>query len=147
MAALLDRVVAGDIPDPTGGATHFANVKTVQQRGDPAGRRGGWIENMLRNGTARQIGAHTFGNPDSQPGARSFATAAPRQQLAQLDRRHLAALAGDDEDEDLPQFRNDGGTDDVPQYRRTPGSVGVDSSIRQRVRAKIQELLADLFAD
>ena len=48
--------------DPTGGATHFLNPKTVAQRGDPAGKPGGWAS-KLQN--ALQIGDHLFGNADA----------------------------------------------------------------------------------
>ena len=59
---IVDKVVAGEIPDPTGGATHFANVKTVQDRGN--NKAMGWI-NGMKNVT--RIGDHTFGNADAQP--------------------------------------------------------------------------------
>jgi spore germination cell wall hydrolase CwlJ-like protein len=49
--------------DPTGGATHFANVGTVEQRGNT--RALGWIRGMQN---VRKIGAHTFGNADG-PGS------------------------------------------------------------------------------
>ena len=53
-----NRVKSGDIEDPTKGATHFANVKTVlAQRGDLQP----WLANMLNNPETVQIGAHTFG--------------------------------------------------------------------------------------
>jgi hypothetical protein len=66
-ASIADGVLSGIIPDPTGGATHFANVKTVAQRGDPAGRPGGWLSQM---GNVTQIGDHTFGNADAGRSAR-----------------------------------------------------------------------------
>jgi hypothetical protein len=53
-----NKVKSGDIEDPTKGATHFANVKTVlAQRGDLQP----WLANMLNNPETVQIGAHTFG--------------------------------------------------------------------------------------
>lgn len=67
-ASIVDRVQAGEAPDPTGGATHFANVDIVKQRGNQSGLS--WIRNMYDNGSAVKIGNHTFGSPDSQPGAR-----------------------------------------------------------------------------
>jgi hypothetical protein len=71
-AAIADGVLAGMIPDPTGGATHFANVKTVAQRGDPAGRPGGWLSQM---GNVTQIGDHTFGNGHGRRTATTATTA------------------------------------------------------------------------
>lgn len=67
-ANVVDAVNSGKMEDPTGGATHFANVGTVQARGNTAGMR--WINQGLNNGTAVKIGAHTFMSPDSQPGSR-----------------------------------------------------------------------------
>jgi hypothetical protein len=64
---IVDAVQGGQFEDPTKGATHFANVGTVQQRGNTAGMR--WINEGLNNGSAVKIGAHTFMSPDSQPGA------------------------------------------------------------------------------
>lgn len=55
---LWNKVKTGEIEDPTKGATHFANVKTVlAQRGDLQP----WLANMLNNPDTVQIGAHTFG--------------------------------------------------------------------------------------
>ena len=67
-AAVIDNVQAGNAPDPTGGATHFANVDIVKQRNNQSGMR--WINDMYNNGSAVKIGSHTFGSPDSQPGSR-----------------------------------------------------------------------------
>jgi hypothetical protein len=64
---IADAVQSGEIEDPTNGATHFANVGTVQARGNTAGMR--WINDGLNNGTAVRIGSHTFMSPDSQPGS------------------------------------------------------------------------------
>jgi hypothetical protein len=33
-----------------------------------------WINDMIQNGSAVQIGDHLFGSPNSQPGANRFAT-------------------------------------------------------------------------
>lgn len=62
----VDGALTGQLPDPTGGATHFANAAVVRQRGDAAGRPGGWLSKMANQ---RQIGAHTFGNADGLPGS------------------------------------------------------------------------------
>lgn len=77
----------GLVPDVTGGATHFANVGVVQQRGNTAGMS--WINQMLANGTAKRIGAHTFGNPDSEPGANGG-----RVRLASNDPNFVPAARG-----------------------------------------------------
>lgn len=67
-AQVLARMVLdGKLDDPTGGATHFANVDTVRQRRNNKALN--WIDQMSQNGSAMKIGAHTFGSPDSQPGA------------------------------------------------------------------------------
>lgn len=54
--ALVDSILAGKVPDVTGGATHFANEEIVRQR------RGGsvpkWMEKMAPS--AQRIGRHTF---------------------------------------------------------------------------------------
>ena len=61
-AEIVDGVMSGQIPDPTNGATHFANINTVRERGDKAGRPGGWIDKMEN---VSQYGRHTFGNADA----------------------------------------------------------------------------------
>jgi spore germination cell wall hydrolase CwlJ-like protein len=63
VSALVDRVLAGQLADPTKGATHFANEAVVADRGNAGALS--WIEQMKRNGSAVQIGAHTFGRPDA----------------------------------------------------------------------------------
>jgi hypothetical protein len=70
-AMLVDKVLRGEIADPTHGATHFANVGTVQARGNTSAMS--WINDMIQNGSAVQIGDHLFGSPNSQPGANRFA--------------------------------------------------------------------------
>jgi hypothetical protein len=56
------RVLAGEIEDPTKGATHFANVDVVRaQRGELQP----WLRNMVDSGQTMQIGAHTFGRADA----------------------------------------------------------------------------------
>lgn len=59
---IVDGAASGDIPDPTQGATHFANVKTVQDRGN--NKAMSWI-NGMQNVT--RIGDHAFGNADGPP--------------------------------------------------------------------------------
>jgi hypothetical protein len=54
---IVDGVHSGDIPDPTGGATHFLNEATVRQR------TGGTLPTWAQ-GDGVRIGAHTFFQPD-----------------------------------------------------------------------------------
>lgn len=65
-AQIVDGVLAGQIPDPTQGATHFQNPDIVRQRNNANGMR--WFQDMVNNGSAVRIGQHVFGSPDSQPG-------------------------------------------------------------------------------
>jgi hypothetical protein len=51
----------GSEEDPTGGATHFANVKTVADRGNDTAL--GWLRGM--SGVTK-IGNHTFGRADGK---------------------------------------------------------------------------------
>jgi spore germination cell wall hydrolase CwlJ-like protein len=55
-ARIADAVLAGEIPDPTGGATHFLNPKVVRQR------RGGSLPSWA-SGAGQHIGQHTFYAP------------------------------------------------------------------------------------
>ena len=54
---IADAVLAGDVPDPTAGATHFLNPKIVRQR------RGGSLPSWA-HGEGVSIGRHTFYSPD-----------------------------------------------------------------------------------
>lgn len=54
---IVDRVIAGDMPDPTAGATHFLNPDIVRQR------RGGTLPAWAQ-GDGQKIGAHAFYAPD-----------------------------------------------------------------------------------
>jgi spore germination cell wall hydrolase CwlJ-like protein len=56
-ARIADRVLDGDIPDPTAGATHFLNAAIVRQR------RSGSLPNWAQ-GEGLVIGRHTFYWPD-----------------------------------------------------------------------------------
>jgi GNAT superfamily N-acetyltransferase len=57
---LVVSAFAGEAADPTNGATHFANVKTVEDRGNTSAL--GWINGMSN---VSKIGNHTFGNADA----------------------------------------------------------------------------------
>jgi Cell Wall Hydrolase len=54
---IADAVLAGDVSDPTAGATHFLNPTVVRQR------RGGSLPSWAR-GEGVSIGRHTFYSPD-----------------------------------------------------------------------------------
>lgn len=58
-STVLNNVLKGNVEDPTKGATHFANVDTVKQRGNNTAL--GWISNMS---DVTKIGSHTFGKAD-----------------------------------------------------------------------------------
>jgi Cell Wall Hydrolase len=62
---IVDATWKGEIPDPTGGATHFQNERIVANRGNKSGMA--WNEKMKANGTAITLNNHTFGNPDLKP--------------------------------------------------------------------------------
>lgn len=55
-ARITDAVLAGQLPDPTDGATHFLNPKVVRNR------RGGSLPSWAR-GEGLEIGRHTFYAP------------------------------------------------------------------------------------
>ena len=57
-ARIADAVLAGEMPDPTAGATHFLNPIIVQRR------RGGSLP-AWAHGNPHPIGRHTFYSPDA----------------------------------------------------------------------------------
>jgi spore germination cell wall hydrolase CwlJ-like protein len=63
---IADAVLAGAMPDPTSGATHFLNPTVVRQR------RGGSLPLWAR-GEGVSIGRHTFYSPDEAHAARHWA--------------------------------------------------------------------------
>ncbi len=72
-------VLSGNIEDPTGGATHFANVEKVRQ---DRGSLQPWLQNMVDSGNTTQIGNHTFGKADGLPApSRTEREAAPEPGL------------------------------------------------------------------
>lgn len=62
---IVDATWSGEVPDPTGGATHFQNEKIVADRNNKSGMA--WNQKMKENKTAITLGDHTFGNPDLKP--------------------------------------------------------------------------------
>jgi hypothetical protein len=81
VGTLLDQVLRGEIPDPTGGAIHY-----YSPRGMPGGRQPWWWEDEMerQGGGVREIGAHRFISP---AGAPAGAPAPEREGI-------LAAVAG-----------------------------------------------------
>jgi spore germination cell wall hydrolase CwlJ-like protein len=65
-ARIADAVLAGDVSDPTAGATHFLNPTVVRQR------RGGSLPSWAR-GEGVSIGRHTFYSPDEAHAAPHWA--------------------------------------------------------------------------
>jgi len=63
---IADAVLAGDMPDPTAGATHFLNPTVVKQRS------GGSLPSWAR-GEGVSIGRHTFYSPDEAHAAQHWA--------------------------------------------------------------------------
>lgn len=92
---IVDSVSSGNIPDPTSGATHFANVKTVQDRGN--NKAMSWINNMQN---VTRIGDHTFGNADGPPKAMGFnAENAPHDFLGAFIRQKSGGTQGQTQQE------------------------------------------------
>ena len=65
-SSLARGVLNNELEDPTGGATHFANVKTVlADRAKQGLGLQDWLSNMLKSQDTVQIGGHTFGKADA----------------------------------------------------------------------------------
>jgi|SRR5215203_129789 len=75
MGKIVDATFGDEVPDPTGGATHFQNEAVVRQRGNDSGLK--WLSDMKRNNSAITLGDHIFGSPDSQPGSSPVAKLPP----------------------------------------------------------------------
>jgi hypothetical protein len=113
---IVDGAASGDIPDPTQGATNFANVKTVQDRGNTKGMN--WINSMTNQ---TRIGDHTFGNADGQKAINKAANIQDSQPTTALQFQdavpdHLGAL-----------LSSSGATDNVPAVASdstTPDHLG-----------------------
>lgn len=81
-AGVVDQVLGGQLADPTKGALNFANVGTVQDRGNTSAMR--WINDMMSNGSSVKIGNHTFGTPGgSGAGARTQVASADQTSAPQ----------------------------------------------------------------
>jgi len=71
--ALLGQVLAGDIPDPTGGAVHY-----YSPAGMPGGRQPYWWEDEMerQRGGVTEIGTHRFISPAGTPAPQARGEAA-----------------------------------------------------------------------
>lgn len=74
---VLDGVISGDIPDPTGGATHFLNPNIVKDR------RGGTLPSWAQGDPTATIGNHAFFAPDG-PAKPVPVAATPGEDLLKL---------------------------------------------------------------
>jgi spore germination cell wall hydrolase CwlJ-like protein len=70
-ARIADAVLAGEVPDPTAGATHFLNPVIVRER------RGGSLPSWA-SGEGQPIGRHTFYTPDEGDAVPERPTPFPR---------------------------------------------------------------------
>jgi hypothetical protein len=59
VGAVLDQVLAGEIPDPTGGATHYYSPAGMPGRRAPSW----WEDEVSRGGGVTEIGTHRFAGP------------------------------------------------------------------------------------
>ncbi len=87
VASVVDSVVAGKVPDPTGGATHFIDPKLQTGRGDA-------IPTWAQGTPNATIGAHSFYSPDGR------SRAAPSKNA-------LAVAAANGSAVPAPDFAND----------------------------------------
>jgi len=76
------QAASGQTEDPTGGAMNFANVDTVQRRGNQSAM--GWINGMTN---VTKIGDHTFGNAAGSPPASN--TQPPQMSDADIIQQYL----------------------------------------------------------
>jgi hypothetical protein len=142
-AEALDAAESGQ--DPTGGATHFANVGTVRQRGDSAGRSGGWLSRMVNSGNTVTIGGHTFGKANA----------------GRLGSSTYAGNDEDDEDEDTPETSTGAGKGSGTRRTRTArGGSGGGGTLNPKDlyallyeptdhpgRLQLRELAHDILSD
>lgn len=112
--AIAKQVASGDIPDPTNGALNFANVDTIQKRGNQSAMN--WINGMSN---VTKIGDHTFGNAEGQQAINKAAHIQPQQsgnalalndsdiqdtmKLFGLKSKSKAASAPDNQDADIQE--------------------------------------------
>lgn len=61
---ILDQVLAGAIPDPTGGATHYYSPAGMPNRAEPSW----WESEVARGGGITEIGTHRFAGPGGEQG-------------------------------------------------------------------------------
>jgi hypothetical protein len=164
MAKIVDATFSDEIPDPTGGATHFQNEAIVRKRGNTSGLK--WLEDMKRNNSAITLGDHIFGSPDSQPGASRVAKLPPTtwndveiEQASSVAGRPIQAAAikggitppsGYDATKLISGGKNaqlaaPGGGFDHKQLLRILTEPSKDNT--NPVRAEIRSLIEDILAD
>jgi hypothetical protein len=68
VGAVLDQVLAGEIPDPTGGATHYYSPAGMPGRRAPSW----WEDEVARGGGVTEIGTHRFAGPGDGTGSVSM---------------------------------------------------------------------------
>jgi spore germination cell wall hydrolase CwlJ-like protein len=124
-AAAVDRVLSGESPDLTNGATHFLNVGTMQARGGVPD----WARNMSNK---QVIGNHTFGNADAYKPQQVFQA---RSSLA--GRSDLAAEFGAKTSDEPGPVRSGGILADQPLQAPTAPAPAFGGAGSRRVNALI----------
>jgi hypothetical protein len=159
-AGNVDAAINGD--DPTGGATHFANVDTVRARGNSRALK--WLGGMSN---PVKIGAHTFGRADGEgrdgdAGPRELpddgappppARSRPRGRPAQggFDLAEAMGKPGADNDNDgaeaesTPGARGDSADDD--NFSLATVMQAINEPARDEEHAAIKARMASLLAD
>jgi hypothetical protein len=127
-AEAVDEAFSGN--DPTNGATHFANVGTVRDRGNSSALN--WIRSMSN---VSQYGNHTFGNADGKgSGGRAGVSGGSV----------LGSMSGLDDDRDIDQLLQLGEQPfDIEEAMASMGEE-TDDPRRLAVRSLISEILDGL---
>jgi hypothetical protein len=94
-ARIADAVLAGEMPDPTAGATHFLNPIIVRQR------RGGSLP-AWAHGNPHPIGRHTFYSPDEGKAMPQRAVSWKADSISGLSRGPWLMQAERNEDQPCP---------------------------------------------
>ena len=129
-AEAVDEAFAGN--DPTGGATHFANVGTVADRGNQTAL--GWLRSMSN---VSKIGRHTFGNADGKGDGR-----VEREIDTDGGGSVLGRMSGLDDNSDIDRLMQLG--EDDPYDLTSALTDETDDPRRLAVRSLITEILDGL---